>query len=296
MQEDTKNDKCGDYAIFSDTIVPSDVANEIAYPLEHVIIPGSAAVINANRFNDREMLMETISAMRYISDESIPICELRRGIPFDRRRNVAVMIGLIGTDYDGDGDVETKTGNAPALRSLATELAAMCLDVYIGMPGVHFSMSDDNGPSCLPYLEVSGSSTNSSYKATRKNLGIDSIRHHNAAKLINKVFEPSDGERDWQIRSAAHIVNYLGYAYENEIRRNMLSELYTAADNDMIPDIGNIELMKAAKQAIGTYSSVIPHISSLTDRDACLLIDEIMEIMRNGVRNADNAIESANER
>ena len=277
-----------DYDLIKGISVPAEVSNEIAYPLEHAINPNGITIINANKFDEREMHEECTWAMNHIANSHTPICDMHYGIPFERRRHTAMMIGLIADDYDGCGDEKTKTGNPVALRSLATELAGMCLDVYLGMPSVHYSSGK---LPFMPYMELAGMSE--AYQATASNLGIDKITHQKAKSLIDKAISDDDDKSDasGMIRFAMHIVNYLGYAYENAIRREIIeNELYRAYDNGIAPSDENRTLMQVAKDAIILYTKLAPHIGSLTDKEACHLIDDIVEIMRKGIEEADSIV------
>lgn len=290
-----------DYQMIKDMTVPADVVNEITYPLEHAIMPYSVSIINANKFDISEMHEERTWAMMHIANSHESIFEMRRGIPFSRRRHMAMMVGLIAADYDGCGDMKTKTGNPIALRSLATELAEMCLDIYIGMPGMHFVASNKNGNvSFMPYMELDGE--NESYQATPANIGIDKIKHQKAKHLINSIFaDDNDGNKNKtnsdMIRAAMHTANQLGLAYENAIRYDFIENgLYRAADRRLKPSPENHAIMSSAKDAIIIYTQFAPHIGSMTDRDACLLIDDIVEIMSRGIQKADSIVDMGNVR
>ena len=125
-----------DYSIITDTTVPTDVADEIARTLRSKG-PRTIETVNVNRFDEREMGIERVCAMRHIADPMTPGDEMRERVPFERRRDSAMTLLMIAADYDGVWDGETDTGNVVALRSLATELAELCLDIYIGMPEIH---------------------------------------------------------------------------------------------------------------------------------------------------------------
>lgn len=278
-----------DYSIITDTVVPAGIADEIARVLR---IKGPRAIerVTANRFDEREMEIERVCAMRHIADPMTPVYEMREGVPFERRRDSALTLLMIAADYDGVWDGETDTGNAVALRSLATELAELCLDIYIGMPEIHYTFkSDGDIDGYVPCLQIDGK--DGTYRATERNLGIDGISSPSAKGLIEDAFTESDDRQDVETMHTVYAtVMNLGCAYSNAVRRKMIGSMYKASSTEFAPSAGSDKIMTAAKKAITTYMGYAPCIGSLGGKETRVLVDRIVEIMSDGVEKADTAV------
>lgn len=278
-----------DYSIITDTAVPADVADEIARTLR---TKESRAIetVSVNRFDEREMGIERTCAMRHIADPMTPVYEMRERVPFERRRDSALTLLMIAADYDGVWNGETDTGNAVALRSLATELAELCLDIYIGMPEIHYAFkSDGDIDGYVPRLQIDGEE--GTYRATERNLGIDGISSPRAKELIEDAFTESDDRPDVETMHAVYAtVMKLGCAYSNAVRRKMIGSMYKASSTEFAPFAGSDEIMTAAKKAITAYMEYAPRIGSLGGKETRVLVDRIVEIMSDGVEKADAAV------
>lgn len=278
-----------DYSIITDTTVPADVADEISRALR---VNGARLIetTTANRFDEREMGIERVCAMRHIADPMTPVYEMREGIPFERRRDSALTLLMIAADYDGVWDGETDTGNAVALRSLATELAELCLDIYIGMPEIHYAFkSDGDVDGYVPRLQIDGE--DGTYRATERNLGVDGISSSMAKGLIEDAFAESDNRPDEETMHVVYAtVMKLGCAYSNAVRRGMIESMYKAASTEFAPSAGSEEIMTAAKKAISAYMGYAPRIGSLGGKETRVLVDRIVEIVSDGVEKADSAV------
>ena len=278
-----------DYSIITDTTVPADVADEIARALR-IKGPRAIETVTANRFDEREMEIERVCAMRYIADPMTPVYEMREGVPFERRRDSALTLLMIAADYDGVWDGETDTGNAVALRSIATELAELCLDIYIGMPEIHYAFkSNDDIDGYVPRLQIDGE--DGTYRATERNLGIDGISFPMAKGLIENAFAESDDRPDGETMHAVYAtVMKLGCAYSNAVRHRMIESMYKASSTEYAPYAGSDEIMTAAKKAIAAYMGYAPCIRSLGGKETRVLVDRIVDIVSDGVEKADAAI------
>ena len=278
-----------DHSIITGATVPADVADEISRALR---INGARLIetTTVNRFDEREMGIERVCAMRHISDPMTPVYEMREGVPFERRRDSALTLLMIAADYDGVWDGETDTGNAVALRSLATELAELCLDIYIGMPEIHYAFKGEGDiGGYVPRLQIDGE--DGTYRATERNLGIDGISSARAKGLIENAFAESDDRPDVETMHAVYAtVMKLGCAYSNAVRRKMIGSMYKASSTEFAPYAGSDEIMRAAKNAITTYMGYAPHIGSLGGEETRVLVDSIVEIVSDGVEKADAAV------
>lgn len=281
-----------DYSIITGTTVPADVADEISRALR---VNGARLIetTTANRFDEREMGIERVCAMRHIADPMTPVYEMREGIPFERRRDSALTLLMIAADYDGVWDGETDTGNAVALRSLATELAELCMDIYIGMPEIHYAFKGEGDiGGYVPRLQIDGE--DGTYRATERNLGIDGISSTLAKGLIEDAFAESDDRPDEETMHAVYAtVMKLGCAYSNAVRRRMIESMYKATSTEYAPFAGSEEIMTAAKKAITAYMGYAPRIGSLGGKETRVLVDRIVEIVSDGVEKADAAVSPA---
>lgn len=278
-----------DYSIITDTTVPADVADEIARALR-IKGPRAIETVTANRFDEMEMEIERVCAMRHIADPMTPVYEMREGVPFERRRDSALTLLMIAADYDGVWDGETDTGNAVALRSIATELAELCLDIYIGMPEIHYAFkSNDDIDGYVPRLQIDGE--DGTYRATERNLGIDGISFPMAKGLIENAFAKSDDRPDGETMHAVYAtVMKLGCAYSNAVRHRMIESMYKASSTEYAPFAGSDEIITAAKKAIAAYMGYAPCIRSLGGKETRVLVDRIVEIVSDGVEKADAAV------
>lgn len=278
-----------DHSIITGTTVPADVADEISRALR---INGARLIetTTVNRFDEREMGIERVCAMRHIADPTTPVYEMREEIPFERRRDSALTLLMIAADYDGVWDGETDTGNVMALRSLATELAELCLDIYIGMPEIHYAFkSDGDVDGYVPRLQIDGG--DGTYRATERNLGGDGISSPMAKGLIEDAFAESDNRPDEETMHVVYAtVMKLGCAYSNAVRRGMIESMYKATSTEYAPSAGSEEIMTAAKKAITVYMGYAPRIGSLGGKETRTLVDRIVEIMSDGVKKADAAV------